>query len=127
MKFPFPTRRPRLQFTLRTLFIFITLVALWLGYYANWAHQRREARKWFDAHADDIGGSVIIDDDWPMPPWPLRLFGEDPMHARSVKPLESDRQDLAAYRVRVEKMASLFPECMIIERPENTGSEPVKD
>jgi hypothetical protein len=40
MTMPTPPRRRWFQFGLRTMFVVVTVVAVWLGYQANWIRQR---------------------------------------------------------------------------------------
>jgi hypothetical protein len=109
MKFCFSTRR--LQFTLRSLFILITLIALWLGYYANWIHQRREARKWLAQRNCEF--PIIPNLRPPNLPLMLRLLGEQPAHDFCVAPLEEDRRNLGAYRAKIRDITLLFPEGVV--------------
>jgi hypothetical protein len=39
-----------LRFSLRWLFIVITLIGIWLGIQVNWLRQRQEARRWIQQH-----------------------------------------------------------------------------
>ncbi len=109
-------RRPRLQFTLRTLFILVTLIAVWFGYYANWIHQRREARKWLDAHplrGEPYGVCIVGQPDLP---WPLKMLGEEHKELRIVRPLDEELGDgLAGYRDHLAETQKLFPECYLAD------------
>src|SRR5262245_3056266 len=47
------TKRPRwlsLQFSLRTLFIVIAIVAVWLGYQRHCVKSRKDGLKWIEKH-----------------------------------------------------------------------------
>src|SRR5262245_32878590 len=100
----------RFRFTLRTLFVVLTLLCLWLGYYAKWAHSRRAARSWIQAHM------YIVPDDsisfypirsGPTMPWPLRLFGEQPWEVIELVRMD-DAPDV--YARQIERIRALFPE-----------------
>lgn len=116
MKLHFPTRLPRPQFTLRTLFIAVTLLSVWLGYHVNWVHQRREARKWLIEHCQttqpcEIGALALQRE----LPWTLKLLGEQPMQMCNVIPNTNEQTDLQTYRRRVGQICTLFPECPIVD------------
>lgn len=51
---PNKPRRRWLKFSLRTFFVLLTLLAVWLGYHVNWIRERREARLWIDEHTYKI-------------------------------------------------------------------------
>jgi hypothetical protein len=72
-----PSRR-WFRFSLRTLFILVTVVALWLGYYANWMRQRGEARVWLDECAPSPFAAPFLTYPRLELSWPLRLLGERP-------------------------------------------------
>lgn len=113
------TGLPRPQFTLRTFFIAITLLAVWLGYYANWIHQRREARKWIEAHPNTAPlFQTWSDDPQPELPWPLKLLGEEPLEYCRVSPRAEEKADPAAYQTRIAEITSLFPECYLVDTSE---------
>jgi hypothetical protein len=38
------------QFSLRTVFILMTILGIWLGIQVKWLRDRQEARKWIAAH-----------------------------------------------------------------------------
>jgi hypothetical protein len=61
-------KRGRFRFTLRSLFVIVTLVAVWLGWSLNWIRQRREFLR--DDHAWRVGESIRA-------PALLWLLGED--------------------------------------------------
>jgi hypothetical protein len=112
---PKPKRR-WFQFGLRTLFVLITLIALWLGYYANWIYQRREARKWLDAHPDRGPHFSIWDDTERELPRMLELLGEEPLDSVRVSPLDEEfRAGLTDYLARLAQIEKLFPECLLID------------
>lgn len=68
--------RPHIRptFTLRALFLAVTVVGLWLGYHLHWINERHRAIdeqriSWFSV--PNMGSPII-----PPTPWCLRLFGE---------------------------------------------------
>ena len=68
---PAPKRR-WFAYSLRTLFVVMTVFACWLGYQLNWIRQRHNAKIGF--------GYLQIATTGPIPchaPWPLRWFGEE--------------------------------------------------
>ena len=66
-----PPRRRWFRFSLKTLFVVLTLFGVWLGVQVNWIRQRREARQWIKDH----GGLIEVDTEhnpigaplWPRP------------------------------------------------------------
>jgi len=73
---PFP------RYSLRTLLLVVTIVALWLGYSANWIRQRREFSK-----QPDVIASILPT--WPngdhvKAPWQIRILGEQGVDAIST-------------------------------------------
>src|SRR5436309_2066668 len=62
------TRRP-FQFSLRTLFVVMTLWGLWLSYAVNWMHQRH------DALGQD-GDAYATDESQTLAPGGLWILGE---------------------------------------------------
>src|SRR5690242_4536797 len=76
MNLRFSIRRPRFQFTLRTLLIVTALIAAWLGYHVHWIRQRHEALPWASQH--DIEVPFMPDPQLHKFPWSLRLLGEQP-------------------------------------------------
>jgi len=61
-------KRRRFRFKLRTLFVIVTLFAVWLGWSFNWIRQRREFLR--DGDAFRVGESVRA-------PALLWIFGEE--------------------------------------------------
>jgi hypothetical protein len=56
---PTPSRRRWFRFSLRTMFVVVTLFALWLGWELNYVRERHATRKWIV----DSGGVVILGTD----------------------------------------------------------------
>ena len=67
---PTPKRRwPR--FTLRTLFVVVTVFGCWMGYQLNWIRQRHVVLENNEVVISSVGFY------WEgLPPWPLGWFGE---------------------------------------------------
>jgi hypothetical protein len=80
---PAPKRR-WFAYSLRTLFVVVTVFAVWLGYSMNWIQQRHKVLNDSEARMKragkgywDIWGPPAIEVDHPIPPpFPLGLFGE---------------------------------------------------
>ena len=100
------------RFSLRTLFVVVTVFGIWLGYYRNWMLQREDARAWM--HAQGIGGS--FGGIRPNPsafPWGLRMLGEKPLDFFLIQYGPTSRYWEAPpdeYLKLVEKIRGLFPE-----------------
>jgi hypothetical protein len=92
----FKSLRPR--FSLRTLFVLVTLASLpmaWAAYNLNWIRLRHQFLA--EVHQPDLEGTPYSND---LAPWPLRMLGEDTWFARGLF-VPSER----AYEA-----AALFPE-----------------
>ena len=101
-----PNRR-RFRFGLRSLFIVVTLVAIWAAYSANWIRQRREfVRK---TVSDPFHFSIAQFDSAFSAPGLLWLFGESGVESIVLQsPTESD----------FAEARRLFPEAQIATVPE---------
>ena len=92
-----PQPRRWFRFSLRTLFVLVTVVCVWLGYQLNWIRQRR----------DVLGsGEVLVFDEVDResrPPSLLWLFGE---HGYSMMACSHNVTD-------EEAIKRLFPESEI--------------
>lgn len=116
MKLRFLISRSPLQFSLQALFILFTVPAIWLGYHANWIHQRREGRKWIEQHPFNGEYGMYLVYERPDLPWALKLFGEKPlggMSLRSCLVAPKRDEDLTEYKKQLARMEALFPECQI--------------
>ena len=99
--------RGRFQWSLRTLFVVMTVVGCWLGYYANWIRQRHEALKRNEesrAIFAQVGGLSPTG----TFPWTLRLLGEEPLEFIALK-IERE-VDLKPSLSRIQV---LFPESWV--------------
>src|SRR6187549_3238791 len=109
-----------LRFSLRGMFVVITLFGVWLGLQVNWLRQRQEARRWIEQHESPGGWSRVNPTDvtWTTKtgakqsgkavhvPWGLRLLGETRLafiHLDKSKLTEADIP-------RINSLLALFPE-----------------
>jgi hypothetical protein len=93
------------SFSLRSLFIAIAIIAVWLGYYANWQRQRREARAYMNHCPSQEFESYRIFPSVPLElPWALQAMGETPELFLWI-----DDDDIDPNRVK-----KLFPESAIL-------------
>jgi hypothetical protein len=102
-----PKRRwPR--YSLRTLFVVVLLVGIWLGYYANWQRERHNALEWVNQRAKR--GTVMHSHDPKRKlPWTLELMGEKPQEMIWVNVDPESVEDAR----QIEKIRSLFPEAHV--------------
>ena len=105
----------RFAFSLRTLFVVVTIFACWLGYHMNWIRQRHDALKWLDEHASRGSNETPLGwtSERPDLPWSLRILGEKPLKSHWIGARGKERSALPEYRRRVAEVAKLFPECDI--------------
>jgi hypothetical protein len=109
---PRPERWP--QFSLRTLFVLVTILSLffWLGAQVKWIRDRNEAREWIAqrtcklvrirTEADSDGQATL-----PLP-WSLRILGEK--HGGRVILID----DAPENRDYIERIKTLFPESQVL-------------
>jgi hypothetical protein len=79
--------RIRVRFGLRTLFVVVGVVALWLGYQWNWIRQWHAAMVWMKGQFEywsDVPVSQQYSLRPGMAPWPLCMFGEQGMEDACV-------------------------------------------
>jgi hypothetical protein len=95
--------RPRLRFSLRTLFVLVTLLCVWMGYHLNWIRQRREARGWAKEHAYFF----LADEPNDRFPFGLTLLCEEGVSFICVFPHQRDPLD---HEQKIAKLKILFPE-----------------
>jgi hypothetical protein len=101
---PAPKRR-WFRFSLRTLFVVVTLFGCWLGYNLNWIRARRNVLDSGEAGLVDWGPYSARNNH--SPPWPLGWFGEQsPRTAGLVLTPSASDADLA-------RVQSLFPEMRV--------------
>jgi len=109
-----------LRFSLRGMFVVITLLGIWLGFQVNWLRQRQEARRWIEQHESLGGWSRINPKDviWTKldgtkhpgkpadAPWSLRLFGETRLAFINLDKSKLSEADIP----RIDSLLALFPE-----------------
>jgi hypothetical protein len=92
MKLPHPIFR----YSLRSLLLLLTLLIVWVGYYANWKHQRRRA----------LEQPHNVWHRWPPEsvdfPFGLILVGDQPREGIDLPPASTDEQ--------IARIQELFPE-----------------
>jgi hypothetical protein len=113
-----------LRFSLRSLFIAVTLICIVLGsfvsYNLNWIRERHKWRAWLDRHA--AGGSIGYNiEPRPPLPWSLALFGESALQQAFVHPYDNENfspddkpMEKTEYARCVASAAQAFPECQIV-------------
>ena len=110
-----PPKRRWFRFSLRTLFVVVTLAAVplgWIGYSVNWIRQRRSAlaasgpAAGWTPHAD--GWEIIQVLPEAQPPGLLWLFGEQGVNRIYINHGPSDKE--------VTHLKSLFPEATILDQ-----------
>jgi hypothetical protein len=111
---PAPKRRwPR--YTLRTLFVVVTVFGVWLAYEVNWIRQRHEVLtrcQWAYRFYEPVGYNEIPPRMGPRAPNLLGLFGEFGYGSIGLR-FETDhaRPNLTdAEKVEVKRVRRLFPE-----------------
>jgi hypothetical protein len=106
-----PTSRRRwLRFSLRTLFVVVTVLCVWLGYELNWIRQRHH---FADSEATAIAalGIPMADPHEYMAPWPLPLFGEiGKMNLTILAEGANDKTLTKRDKDRIAEVSRLFPE-----------------
>jgi hypothetical protein len=117
------------RFSLRTLFVLVTVLGVflgWLGVQVKWIRDRREARacseEWANAYVVRIGphtSTALASYFQPSTawnyrpaPWSLRLFGEPGVYSIDVPSWVDDRDE------EVRRMKRLFPEAEVSMREE---------
>ncbi len=118
-----PTPRRRWWFSLRTLFVVVTILCVFLGWLAvqlKWIHDRREALQWIlplrERQLAAMNGRLppprkgvyVVHADVNVP-WSLRIFG-----VLGVERLEVNQAWLnPSARYNLEEFRRLFPEAKI--------------
>ena len=111
-------KRHLFRFSLRTLFVFVTGVALFLGWRAyclDWIRQRHD---WIDSPTPKY---VHCNGNSRPPPWYLRLFGEqqgwEAISMRFVPWTEPEPDVTDEQHVYYDRIQRLFPEAIISTSP----------
>lgn len=104
-------RRLRPRFSVKTLFIGITLICIWLGYAKNWIRQRHDFIAAHDRRTHSWIAVEVDPDKWA--PLGMSLLGEP--CATSVQIVETDEGGLprAEFTSDVQAAKKLFPEATI--------------
>jgi hypothetical protein len=113
MESPAPLRRRWFSFSLRTIFVSITLFALWLGWEVNWLRKRHAIIKDCYSYVEDAGLRAA--------PGLLWLLGEPGY--REIRPRHYTvnwyplftPQAAEEHRLERKRIRSLFPEVETIE------------
>ena len=90
---------PAFRYSLRTLLLLVTVLLVWLGYYVNWKHQRRQALElphntWHRWPPESIDL-----------PFGLLVVGDQPQEGLDLPPNTTDEQ--------LARMQELFPEAEV--------------
>jgi hypothetical protein len=101
----------RFRFSLRTLFVVVTLIAVWLGWTLWRLRQREKVYLYLTSSAHFSHAFVMRPDELPLAPWkrlPVtwRLLGAKPL---SLTKLQRDRFSERDQR----QIQSLFPEALV--------------
>jgi len=119
---PIPFRRRWFRFSLRTLFLLVTVFGVWLGVQVKWIQDRHEAQQWIESRGGVFvteGGHFRVDlldgsaegsgiriFNHPKAPWSIRLIGADTVYWMVV-PGNGDDQLMD---IKMQELRKLFPE-----------------
>jgi hypothetical protein len=100
-------KRRWFRFSLRTLFVLVTVFCVWLGFQFNWIYRRHRALEWMQDQAkywDDMPVSQKV---WlgTRTPWPIAMLGEEGLEQVCV--IVDDEKTAAEKQVELRR---LFPE-----------------
>jgi len=118
--------RPWFRFSLRTLFIVVTVFCCWLGWQANIVRERKlllqslidDSRLSFDPLHTSFGpgntaiefeGSITFNRNPPSVPWGRRMLGDNAVAILGL-PSEMDKHEVARFK-------STFPEATLTQMP----------
>jgi len=108
-----PPRRRWFCFSLRTLFLIVTILGVflgWLGVQTKWIRDRHEALKWAESYGFyETGHSLVVTHTAPGPrdaPWSIHILGEAGIAQISLVAHHADQRE-------VERFTGLFPEAEI--------------
>jgi hypothetical protein len=111
-------------FSLRTLFVGMTVVGCllgWLAYNLNWIRERRHAVRWLNQQ-ELFGPGMVESEHQPELPWSLRILGEDSSYdVVWVFPGPEEAEDIPAFRRRMANVATLFPETRFKDFEDTAG------
>jgi hypothetical protein len=116
---PAPKRR-WLRFSLRTMFVVVTVAACWIGYDLNWIRQRREAVQQTRFSVDNIDPASGTAQEVRAPGL-LWLFGEHGYAVLSYTiPPGHDWELSREQEAELQRVARLYPEAeLIVVGPNN--------
>jgi hypothetical protein len=104
-----PKPRRWFRFSLRTLFVLVTVLCVWLGDQLNWIGQRHDAMEWLKCRGQvcekGIGLACGCTGKVPRAPFPLNLMGET-----GVLSITFFREDLQSDEPKAFRLSRLFPE-----------------
>jgi hypothetical protein len=121
-------KRRWFRFTLRTLFVVVTVFGIWLGYELNWIRQRHAVLSGphVVSYVSGVNGVSPVQ---ALAPWSLRLFGErgaylvflafvdDERASHCASPIENDERlgQLNSIELfELERVTQLFPEASVV-------------
>ena len=105
-----PTRRRWFQFSLRTLFVVVTVLGVFIVYHVNWIRQRDEARDWLISSGYGRVDSQLTPPEPCTAPWGLRILFEG---GESIVVLRKQVIPANELRSSALRMKSLFPEALV--------------
>ena len=106
-----PKPRRWFRFSVRTMFVVVTVVCAWLGYHTNWIGERPRAKATIEIREFPVifAGESDTPPGHGGLPWSLRILGEQPVCCICV-----------SYK-RLDELRRLFPESFVMykdaERP----------
>jgi hypothetical protein len=107
------TTRRWFRFSLRTLFLVITVFAVWLGYYFNWIRERHQVLEGVEFAAKIVESRNGVIGFVPPPhafPLSLTILGEQSINAIAIPGSKTDPGNEA----KLASFARLFPEADVI-------------
>jgi hypothetical protein len=111
------------RFSLRTMFVLVTVFCCWMAYHLNWIRQRRETREWLDLLEQKhglTGTACGLQDERPNLPLSLRILGEE--EDRLIFICLPEYMDEFESEKWFNKVQRLFPESYLL-RP-SASEEP---
>jgi hypothetical protein len=106
MAMPTPPRRRWFQFGLRTMFVVVTAICLWLGWSVHWAHERSRMVALIHTRPQSDRGNIGFYVELKPLPLSLRLLR---VERQWFMPLQSG----CFTREEVQRIIGLFPEAYV--------------
>jgi len=122
MTTPTPPRRRWLRYSLRTLFVLVTVLGVflaWLTVQLKWIRDRHEALERVDPAWRDVA-----EESRSQMPWGLRMLGE-PAHEAIAFP-EAEHSTLEQVEAHGRRLQRLFPEAAIFVDEGGTVQAPIR-